>query len=224
MIEKKIINLSFDRSAAQYVADIESAYVAFISDRIGKHYLLDSAIKPLEPTDRICGIAVTSLGTDLTVRRAAIDTMEAGDILVVAAGGVSDWACFGDGTAQKILARGGLAAVIDGCTRDSPGLVRMGFPTFCRGATARNYYYPHGIEAGGVNVPVSIGNVWIEPGDIIFGDRDGVVVIPQRIAASIAEIVPKDLEAERNVRAEISPGFKSDVNDELVANGYVIRK
>ncbi|WP_417682924.1 RraA family protein [Roseibium sp.] len=223
MLEEKVVNLTVDRSAAQYIAVIEKAYVAFVSDRIGKHYLIDSAIKPLEPTDRLCGIAVTSLGTDLTVRRAAIDTMEAGDVLVVAAGGSSDWTCFGDGTAQKIVARGGIAAVIDGCTRDSPGLVRMGFPTFCRGATAKNYYYPHAIKAGGVNVPVSIGNVSINPGDIVFGDRDGVVAIPRALAPRIAELVSADLEAERTLRAGVGPGFRSNAHDELVANGYVIR-
>lgn len=223
MLEEKVINLSVDRSAAQYIADIEQAYVAFVSDRIGRHYLLDPAIKPLEPTDKICGTAVTSLGTDLTVRRAAIDTMGPGDVLVVAAGGSGDWACFGDETAQKIVSRGGVAAIIDGCTRNSPGLVRMGFPTFCRGTAAHNYYYPHAIGSGSVNVPVSIGNVWIKPGDLIFGDRDGIVVIPSELAAKVAEIVPEDLEAERKLRAGVGLGFKSNVNDELVARGYVIR-
>jgi 4-hydroxy-4-methyl-2-oxoglutarate aldolase len=220
----KVLNLSFDRSAAKYIEIVSKAYPAFVSDRLGKEFIMSSAIKPLNPDWQICGLAVTSKGPDLTVRRAAIDTMRQNDVLVVSAGGSSDWASFGDGTAAKIHARGGQAAVIDGSTRDSRFLRKMNFPTFCINTTARNYYYPHGMDNGAVNVGVVVGGVHVNPGDIIFGDQDGVVVIPKERAAEIANRIEKDLPSEIAERLSITPNFLNNVKDLLIEKGYRINE
>jgi 4-hydroxy-4-methyl-2-oxoglutarate aldolase len=99
----------------------------------------------------------------------AIDLALPGDVLVVAAGGVTDYACFGDGTAQRMMLKGMAGAVVDGSTRDARFLRQLAFPTFVRGVTPRNYHYPVSAEYGAVNVSVVCGGVLVEPGDVILG-------------------------------------------------------
>lgn len=99
-IQGKIVR-KIQRPSKEIIEAFKACYTAFASDYLGKFSVLNHHIQPLSSGMRICGPAVTSLGPDLTVRRMAIDLAEPGDVLVVAAGGVVDYACFGDGTARK---------------------------------------------------------------------------------------------------------------------------
>jgi 4-hydroxy-4-methyl-2-oxoglutarate aldolase len=209
-----------ERPDRQLVERFRGFYTAIILDHLGKFGAMDMRIKPLVPGMRMFGPAVTALGPDLTVRRMAIDLAEPGDILVVAAGGVADYACFGDGTARRMQVKGLEGAVIDGSTRDSAGLRRLGFPTFARGITPRNYHYPMGGDYGAVNVPVVCGNTVVNPGDLICGDDDGVVVVPRDVGASIVDLVQEHLDAETATRSAWTEYEPFDVLDELVARGY----
>ena len=157
---------------------IATAYSGFILDRMGKVGAVDGGIKPLSPGMRICGPAITCLGPDLSLRRAAIDLADPNDVLVVAAGG-SSIACFGDGTARRMLLKNLQGVVLDAPTRDSAALRSLKFSTFSRGESPRNHHYPFESGKGAVNVPVIVGGVLINPGDVIFGDDDGVVVVPR---------------------------------------------
>ena len=64
------------------------------------------------------------------------------------------------------------------------------------GVTPRNFHYPAGLDHGAVNVPIVCAGVLVEPGDLVLGDDDGVVVVPMRIAAEIVEAASSDLEGE----------------------------
>ncbi|MEL6315894.1 MAG: hypothetical protein AAFQ60_17880, partial [Pseudomonadota bacterium] len=101
------------------------------------------------------------------------------------------------------LAKGIVGAVFDCTIRDSADISGLGFQVFCRGfhpeATAKT-------DPGETDVPVVVGGVAITPGDVILGDDDGVVVIPQDIAAEVLDQVRKVAAREEDIRARIHAG------------------
>ncbi len=199
---------TIDRVDPETVAAFQQFYTGIVLDTLGKHGAMHVDIAPLSPGMKLCGPAVTALGPDLTVRRMALDLAEPGDVLVVAAGDVRDYACFGDGTASRMLRKSLAGAVIDGATRDAAGLRALGFPTFSRGVTARNYHYPAYGDHGAVNVPVVCGGTVVEPGDLILGDDDGIVVVPRAVAPRIRDVVAAKLADERSLRSGWTAGVR----------------
>ncbi|WP_331745803.1 RraA family protein [Streptomyces virginiae] len=161
--------------------------VASIVDAPGKTGALSYCLKLQTPGLVLCGSAVTALGPDVTVRRAAIDLAQPGDVVVVAAGGSKERSCFGGVTAAHMQTRGIAGVLVDGMVRDLAELRRLAFPTVARGTTPLNYDYPAGREEGAVNVPVDIDGVRITPGDVVVADEDGTVIVPrEQVAAVIA--------------------------------------
>lgn len=218
--DQGIVCTSIQRPEPSTVEKFRTVYSAFLLDHLGKHGVMDARIKPLATGMNVCGPAVTALGPDLSVRRMAINLAEPGDVLVVAAGGFENRACFGDGTALRMARKGMNGVVIDGMTRDRDGVVELGFPTFCRGATPRNFHYPEDGQYGSVNVPVVCGGAVVHPGDLVLGDGDGVVVVPRRLADSIVDDVVAGLAAERQQRDAMVTFVPFPVEDELRALGY----
>ncbi len=209
-----------ERPDAEVVRRFSEFYTGIVLDTLGKHGAMHTDIGPLSPGMRMCGPAVTSLGPDLTVRRMAIDLAQPGDVLVIAAGDIRDVACFGDGTASRMIKKELAGAVVDGCTRDAAGLRALGFPTFVRGVTPRNYHYPESGDHGSVNVPVVCGGVLVEPGDLVLGDDDGVVVVPRAVAADLVAPVAEKLRAERELRGSWETYEPFDVEAELRARNF----
>lgn len=209
-----------ERPDKESIAILNKAYSALVLDHLGKHSAL-RGIGPLSPGMRLCGPAVTSLGPDLTVRRMAIDLAQPGDVLVVAAGGNDRIACFGDGTARRMALKDMAGVVIDGATRDAGGIRAIGFPTFCRGTTPRNFHYPEEPEYGGVNVPIVCAGVVIHPGDLVFGDDDGVIVVPRQAVATLAPVVLQALHDETHFRDSMTTYESFDVAEEMERRGYV---
>jgi len=136
------------------------------------------------------------------------------------ADGVIDHACFGDITALRMQLKGIAGIVIDGAARDAAVIRQMKFPVFLKGVTARNYHYPYGGNHGGVNVPIVCDGVAVNPGDVILGDDDGVVVVPQEQAIRIARTVEAEL-AEENVRKRgLTQWQPWPIEDVLRQRGY----
>ena len=216
---KKIIR-SFERPDPEIVAEFSLLYTGIVADVLGKLGVMHVNLGPLSPGMTICGPATTSFGPDLTVRRMAIDLAAPGDVLVVAAGGIRDYACFGDGTARRMMTKKMAGAVIDGCTRDAAGLRRVDFPTFSLGVTSKNYHYPESGDYGAVNVPVVCAGVSVSPGDIILGDDDGVVAVPASMAYSVLEEARKNLAEENQIRDSWNRYVPFDVAEELHQRGY----
>ena len=181
------------RPGSDILATLSESYTGFVLDLLGKRGAMSTELLPLDRGMKVCGPAVTSLGPDLSVRRMAIDLARPGDVLVVAAGGATDYSCFGDGTARRMLLKGIAGVVVDGSTRDAAGIRRLGFPTFVKGVTPSNYDYPVSAEFGSVNVPVVCAGVHVHPGDVILGDDDGVVVIPRQAAKGLTEKILEEL-------------------------------
>jgi 4-hydroxy-4-methyl-2-oxoglutarate aldolase len=218
--QQGVIYRTFDRSASAAVRALSACYTGFVLDRLGKLGFMSPAMKPLGLGTRICGLATTVLGAELEVRRMAINMAQPGDVLVIAAGGVTDYACFGDATALRMQLKGMAGCVIDGSTRDAASLRAMKFPIFVKGITARNYHYPYGGEHGAVNVPIVCDGVLVHPGDVVLGDDDGIVVVPAAVALMLSQTIERELAAEEATRKAMTAFKPYDVQGILVERGY----
>lgn len=181
----KIIK-DFERPSKELVARFKDLPVANIDDNMGRIAAVDTAIEPIGQGQL--------LGTAFTVRvpqgdnlmfHAAMDLAKPGDVIVIDAGGFTDRAIFGELMATYCKTRGIKGIVCDGAIRDRGGLAAMeDFPVYARSATPNG---PYKNGPGEINVPVVIGGKVVNPGDIIVGDDDGVIVISPAIAEEIAD-------------------------------------
>lgn len=166
---------------------------------------LASAIKPLIPGKRIAGRARTvriTPGQNGAIHR-AVHKADVGDILVVDGGASERFGPFGDLLADGCLAKGIVGAVFDCTIRDSADITALGFQVFCRG------YHPEATaktERGETDVQVIVGGVDVNPGDIVVGDDDGVVVIPLGAADDVLTEVAAVAAREKTIRARILAG------------------
>lgn len=215
-----VIVRNFDRPDTDAIKSLNEAYTGMILDHLGKQGALAHPIRPIARHMSVCGPATTTLGPDLGMRRAAIDLAEPGDVLVVAAGGAAEFACFGDGTATRMQLKKLAGAVVDGGVRDVAGIRALGFPTFCRSVTPRNFFYPADGAYGAVNVPVVVGGQMVHPGDLICGDADGVVVVPRSLVNSVAAAVAAQLRIERAERASWEEYPPYGIEGQLRDRGY----
>jgi 4-hydroxy-4-methyl-2-oxoglutarate aldolase len=189
------------------------ASVADAVDKVcGRRGYLDSCIKPRINDKRICGPAVTVLeaATDEFVPPQhaldLIDEADAGSVIVISIeGGETDVAVWGGLMTAGAVANGHAGAVLDGAVRDLTEIRRdYGFPVYARdvspGTTLGRY------RTVASQVPVRVGGVMVHPGDIIVGDVDGVVVVPQAQAAEVLkvaqEIDERELEQAKLIIAE----------------------
>ena len=157
---------------------------------------IDPAIRPLLPPGRqprLFGRAVTALcePPDFGAVLYALEEVGPGDVLVIAANGVREFAMIGEILSGFLHARGGVGVVCDGAVRDVATLAGLkDFAVFTRFITPRG---PSGGASGAVNVPVVIGGARVAPGDLILGDDDGLVALSardqhERIGAALAKV------------------------------------
>ena len=141
---------------------------------------IDPAIRPLMPPGqqpRLFGRAVTAqcAPPDFGAVLHALEIIQPGDVLVIAAGGDAHTAMIGEILSGHLRARRAVGLVVDGAVRDVATLAGWSdFPVFARHITPRG---PVGLTEGAVNVPVTIGGVTINPGDLILGDDDGLIAL-----------------------------------------------
>lgn len=110
----------------------------------------------------------------------------------------------GELSSETAKFRGARGAVIDGGARDTEYMVRLGFPVFCKYRTPRDILGRWQLEE--YNVPIAVGGVVIEPGDFVLGDRDGVLIIPQRVAEEVITKAEEVVHTENLVRKAILEG------------------
>lgn len=191
-----VIVTDIERPDPQIVAGFARHDVAKIGDAMARHGLVDPRIKPVASGMKVVGPAVTVLtrpGDTLYVAHAA-DVAQPGDVIVIDAGGFDDLSIIGDRIAYYMSEIRGLAGVVvNGAIRDVAGIRNLGFPTFCNGITARL----HGSQGpGAINVPIVCGGVLVNPGDIVVGDDDGVVIIPREDAQRTLDVSDEHLAGE----------------------------
>ncbi len=196
----------------------DKLYSAVISDTLDSFGFLDQAtptnIRPLDDSLVICGRARTGLympiyHDDDTVNVyeheiELVDDLKPGDIAVFSCGGNLRIAPWGELLSTTSRARGAVGCVTDGLVRDVRMIREMKFPVFAGGLGPLDS--KHRGKMMMTDVPAMIGNVRIEPGDIVFGDADGVVSIPQAVARDVLDKALEKVESEDVMRAELEAG------------------
>ena len=199
------IRRKFKRPPAALVRAFASAQTSFIADAMQGMNCLHYSIKGLNIKQKFCGVAVTALNgpRDKLAAMAMLDVAQKGDVLVIATNQDESGAVVGDLWAAVAKQRGVVGIVTDGLVRDAVGCEKMGPPMFCRGLSP-NAGFRNG--PGEINSPISVGGVVVFPGDIIAGDRDGVVVVPRDDAAEIktalTAVKKAEVAREKEVKAK----------------------
>lgn len=175
-----------------------------LSDAMAGLQTMDGAIKPLEKKMQTVGPAYTVqiVKNDCAVVFRALRDARPGEVLVIAAQGTCDVAFLGEIIATIAEKRGLAGIVIDGCIRDSLAIAQMGFPVFAKGAVPKS---PAVNYLGKVQQNVECAGTVVRPGDIIFGDADGVVVIPQEQTAAVLAKAKAKEEKDRWKMNEVIP-------------------
>ena len=157
-----------------------------ICDANGGRGVMDAGIHPLDRHMQMAGRALTvacAAGDNLTIHKAVV-LAQPGDVLVINCGGYLNAGVFGEMLALSCMAKGIAGVVIDGSCRDVNDLIELGFPTFVRGVNPRGTIKD---TCGAVGGEVLCGGVTVRAGDVVVGDCDGVVVIPQEEAEEILD-------------------------------------
>ena len=167
--------------------------------------VMDSGIKPLDSKSHMVGRAVTARcypGDNLALHQ-AIYTAKAGDVLILDCHGYTEAGHFGDIMALACQVHGIAGVVIDGSCRDAEDIKALGLPVFVRALN------PSGTvkkSLGEINVPVTCGGVRVNPGDIILGDCDGVVVIPREAEDDVFEKAQAKFDKEAHIVEQLKAG------------------
>ena len=200
-----VIRAKFARLEEAQLAPFRDRTTSFVVDAMNGRGALDHAIKPLDPQSRFVGTALTARAgaRDNLAALAALDLVAPGDVLVVATQGFTGTATLGDNMARIARMRGAVAVVTDGMVRDAAEIVELGLPCFCRGITP-NSAYPSG--PGEVGLPLALGEVTVDAGDLVMGDRDGVVIVPKAQIATIAARLEQVAALEAEMQAKIARG------------------
>jgi 4-hydroxy-4-methyl-2-oxoglutarate aldolase len=181
---------------------------ATLHEALGKTGNLPSGIKPISPKMKVCGPAYTikTMPCDNMMLHRGYAYAKKGDVLVVNCSDFYEAGYWGDLMSLGAMTKGIAGLVIDGCVRDADDIEKMKFPVFSRGLCIKGTGN-HG--EGTLNEPIIMGEYIVHPGDIIVGDRDGVVVIPQNlIEEAIEKAIARELK-EENVRKELRKGLNS---------------
>ena len=178
------------RPTAAQLAALNGTPTGFIIDALGGRGAVAPDIKPIITEQAsFCGVAVTCHAgpADNLAVFAALPLLQQGDVIVAAADGYRETAVVGDLVLGMARNLGAVAFVTDGCVRDIPGIRDVGLPCFSAGVTPAS---PVKNGPGTVNLPIVIGGLRVEAGDVVIGDTDGVVVVPHaRIDAVIKRLV-----------------------------------
>jgi regulator of RNase E activity RraA len=176
-----------------------------VCDAMGRFAAMDYQIKPLDPNMDLVGSALTvwTRPCDNIAIYRALEMAQPNDVLVIATNGHTTNSVWGELTTLVGHARALAGMVTDGMVRDSREIIEIGLPIFARGLTPNS---PFKDGPAKINVPVACGGVGVSPGDIVIGDADGVVVVPQESAEAILERVAAIHAKEAAIRAEIGAG------------------
>ncbi|MBZ5580106.1 MAG: 4-carboxy-4-hydroxy-2-oxoadipate aldolase/oxaloacetate decarboxylase [Acidobacteriia bacterium] len=193
------------RPDAGVVKILGNAGTATVHEAQGRTGLLRPYLRPIYPTVRIAGPAVTvsSQPGDNLMIHASIEVCQPGDVLVVVTTSESTDGMFGELLGVSCQAHGIAGLIIDAGVRDTAELTGMNFPVFAKAISAQGTVKN---TAGDVNIPVVCAGAIINPGDVIVADADGVVVVPRERAAQVAQASEQRLAKEEKTRQRLRSG------------------
>ena len=198
------IRTDFPRPPRELVELFRGVPVANIDDCMNRMAAIDAAIRPLN--------AAPLLGTAFTVKVAegdnlmfhkAMDMAQPGDVFMIDAGGCTERSIFGELMLTYCKVRGVAGVVVDGAVRDAGAIAGMDLPVYARGVTPNG---PYKNGPGEINYPISLGGVIVNPGDIVVGDADSVLVIRPGEAGDLAKAARAVVEKEASIMAGILKG------------------
>jgi RraA family protein len=211
---------------ARIITALRKTATAHLSDNMNRLHAIGPELFPCHSGGRMVGTALTvkvSPGDNLMVHK-AIDICRPGDVIVVDAGGICTQAIIGEIMSAIAERNGAAGMVIDGAIRDADALARSRFPVYARGITHRG---PYKNGPGEMNVPVVIGEAVVNPGDILVGDDDGLVAIPQDMIEETLKLAKLQEKKESDMLKAIRGGKAMDrgwVDETLRANGCAFPK
>lgn len=212
------------RQNAALPPDWNQLFAAVLSDALDSVGITDQAmrpgIRPLDENLKLCGRARTGLYAEAgyiapgvnpyELEIAIVDDLRPGDVVVFACGGSSRIAPWGSLLSTATYARGAAGCVTDGFVRDTLEIKALQLPVFHGGIAPLDSKGRGQIVA--VDVPVMCGGVRVAPGDLVFGDADGLVVIPQAAEAEVLQAAFDKIKGEHNSLRELKAGsFLRDV-------------
>jgi 4-hydroxy-4-methyl-2-oxoglutarate aldolase len=198
-----------ERPPPEVIARFREVAREVVTEHVGRSQIMDPAIKPLVGRDwSIVGPAVTVQldAFDHLMSIAALGVARAGDVIVISSNGHLASAVWGSGLTMSARMLGVEAVVVDGAVMDTRAILAQGLPVWCRGS-----HPAHGTreKPGSVNVPVSCGGVIVRPGDLVFGDLDGIVVVRRQDAAAVLVACEQKTEQLRRGGAAMRGGNRT---------------
>ena len=204
------IRRSFQRPPRDAVAKLEGAMTGQVADALGGLGALDASIKPIADAPpamkSFVGSALPCMNgpADQLGLVGALAYAEPGDVLVVGTEAYLGTAVIGDLMAGMLLNCGAAGLVTDGAVRDTPGIIGVGLPVYCAGVSPNS---PQRNGPGTVGLAISIGGVTVNPGDVLVGDVDGVVVVPRDALDDVIGHVDEIRRMEGEVEAKVKDGL-----------------
>lgn len=197
------------KTAARQMAEMSTAIISDALFRMGhKDRTMRSRIKPIDPSMRVAGPAFTAQaypgGTHAS--GAAIEAMEAGQVLVIDGQAYLEAVLWGEIFSMMAKAKGALGTIVDGAVRDITDIIALGYPVFTAGVTPAA---GTGDRLGKIDIPIQCGGVVVNPGDWVFGDLLGVVVVPPDMLLETYDWCHRVLEKEAELKAGIGEDVKS---------------
>lgn len=195
---------SAEANIPQLIAAFGSCSAANISDNLDRA-VGAVGIRPFSKRTKLAGRALTvrtAVGDNLFIHR-ALDELFAGAVIVVDGGGFDGRALIGEIMAAIAKSRGAAGFVIDGAIRDAEPISMGDFPVFARSSI---HLGPYKNGPGAINVPVSVGGMMVNPGDIVVGDADGIVAFSPNIANDLLAATKEQAAKEAGMLQSVANG------------------
>ena len=195
--------------------ELYTPVVGDILDDIGYvHQFLPQPIQPMREAMKLAGRAMPVLMIDVFGKQKqpfgklteALDQLKPGEIYL-ASGGEMRCAYWGEILTATAKKRGAVGAVINGFHRDTPKVLEQDWPVFSRGRFAQDSAVR--TQVVDYRSPIEVGGVKVEPGDLVVGDLDGVVVVPSQVETEVVRRALEKARGEKLVRKEIEAGMSS---------------
>ena len=215
------VKKEFERPAASVVDTLTGVPTGFLVDAQNGTGAFDYRIKPLNRDMSFTGAAITVHvePRDMLPVQPAIALAQPGDVLVIATNGYDGAAIIGDNVAIMAHNKGLAAIVTDGLARDVAGILAADIPVFCAGVSPNS---PYARGPGSIGMPVALGPSIVNPGDILVGDREGVVHIPRDQVNEVIRLLSEVTAMEEKLEQEVKGGLTHmPWVDELLASDKV---
>jgi 4-hydroxy-4-methyl-2-oxoglutarate aldolase len=204
-MNRHVVVRRIERADPAVVDGLAAAGTATVHEAIGRVGFAGADLRPIQHDVRIGGSAVTVLSHpgDNMMIHAAVEVCQPGDVLVVVNTAPSTHGMFGELLATSLRHRGVRGLVIDAGVRDTSELREMGFPVWSRHVSCQGTVKN---TPGSVNVPVVLGGLVVNPGDVVCADDDGVVVVSRPDAAWAHEQSQSRIAKEAATRERLAAG------------------